>query len=214
VNKKTTILIADDHPVFRKGLIDIIKDEADLEVIAESSDGKSALNFILEKKPEIAILDINMPELTGFDVAKVVYKHKLNTKIIFLTMHKEEEILNKALDYECAGYILKECAVDDIIECINFVKENKTYISPAISDILIKNNRLNSHFIHNIDKLTKTEKKILSLIADEKTSREISEQLYISIRTVENHRTNICHKLGLHGINSLLKFAIENKHLF
>jgi DNA-binding NarL/FixJ family response regulator len=212
--KPTTILVADDHPVFRKGLIDIISEEESLQIIADAADGKSAFKIISEKLPDIAILDINMPELTGFDVAKAMIKQKSKTKIIFLTMHKEKEILNKAFDFSAAGYILKECAVDEIIDCINFVKEGKTYISPQISNILLERSHLHNEYKDKIEKLSLTEKKILSLIAEEKTSREIADELFISIRTVENHRLNICHKLQLSGVNSLLKFALDNKHLF
>lgn len=214
MNKKNKIVIADDHPVFRKGLIDIISEEDNFEITAEAENGMEALELIDIHQPDIAVLDINMPLMNGFEVAKELKKKQSKTKIIFLTMHKEEYILNKALDYHAKGYILKECAVDDIIDCINYVAQNKDYISPAISNLLLKRGRLLSEAKGKLDKLTATERKILSLIAEERTSREIADQLYISIRTVENHRINICHKLDLHGVNSLLKFAIENKHLF
>jgi DNA-binding NarL/FixJ family response regulator len=200
--------------VFRKGLVDLISDEDNFEVIAEAENGKEAIMQIKKYQPEIAILDINMPLINGFEVAKELNKAKAKTKIIFLTMHKEENILNKALDFRAKGYILKECAIDDIINCINYVSQDKQYISPAISELLVKRTRLFKGTESKLDKLTLTEKKILSLIAEEKTSREIAEQLFVSIRTVENHRINICHKLELSGINSLLKFVIENKHLF
>lgn len=214
MNSKSKIVIADDHPVFRKGLIDIISDEDNLEIIAEADNGKQALEYIFQLKPDIAVLDINMPLMNGFEVVKELKKRQSKTKVIFLTMHKEEDILNKALDYHAMGYILKECAVDDIIDCINYVAQNKSYISHAISSLLLERGRSLNEAKGKLDKLTSTERKILALIADEKTSRQIADQIFISIRTVENHRINICHKLDLHGVNSLLKFAIENKHLF
>lgn len=219
MKNKCSILIADDHPVFRKGLIDIIKDLSDHEIIAEAENGQQAFELISGLQPDIAILDINMPRLSGFEVVKEITKLKainpsgIKTKIIFLTMHKEEEILNKALDYNASGYILKECAVDDIIDCINFVAENKVYISPQISGLFLQRNQLQNRSKDRLTLLTPAEMKVLSHIADEKTSREIAELLFISVRTVDNHRTNICHKLNLHGVNSLLKFALDNKHL-
>lgn len=214
MEKKTTIFIADDHPVFRKGLIDIIKEEKSFELIGESSDGENAFETIMRSSPDIAILDINMPKLSGFEVVKLMKKNDVKTKIIFLTMHKEDEILNKALELEVTGYILKECAVDDIIECINYVNEGQTYISPAISNIILKHNKLKSAYKSSFEKLTPMEKKILYFIADGNTSQEIADKLFISIRTVENHRENICKKLELHGVNSLIKFAFDHKHLF
>ncbi|MFH1194773.1 MAG: response regulator transcription factor, partial [bacterium] len=138
---------------------------------------------------------------------------KSATKIIFLTMHKEEDVFNKALDLGVMGYILKESASEDIIECIKTVAENKHYISPIISEYLINRVSCSAVSKNKIDKLTHTEKNILKMISDKKTSKEIAETLFISIRTVENHRTNICNKLELHGNNSLLLFAVENKHL-
>lgn len=214
MEKKTRIFIADDHPVFRKGLIDIISEEKSFELIGEASDGKNAIQEILKSLPDIAILDINMPELSGFDVVRMLNKHDVKTKIIFLTMYKEDEILNKALELEVSGYILKECAVDDIIECINYVNQGHTYISPAISNIILKHNKLKSTYKNSFEKLTPMEKRILSFIADGSSSQEIADKLFISIRTVENHRENICKKLELRGVNSLLKFALDHKHLF
>jgi len=214
MGNKTSIIIADDHPIFRKGLVDLISDEKKFDIIAEAENGLEALNQIKSLQPEIAILDINMPKLNGFEVVKELSKINSKTKIIFLTMHKEEHILSKAIDFQVMGYILKECATDDIIDCINYVAQDKQYISPAISELLIKRSQLLNETRDKLDGLTAMEKKILGLIAHEKTSREIADQLFISIRTVECHRINICHKLELSGINSLLKFAIDNKHLF
>lgn len=214
MKKKYSIIVADDHPVIRKGLVEIISDDENFEVIAEAANGKDVLMLVKEMKPDIVVLDINMPGYSGFEVAKMLLDSNVNSRIVFLTMHKEEEILNKALDFEAFGYILKECAVDDIIDCLNFVKNGKKYISPVISDILLNRKKSNNFIMSNLAKLTKTEKRILSLISEEKTSKEISELLFISLRTVENHRINICHKLSLHGVNSLLKFAIDHKNLF
>jgi len=214
MKKTCNILIADDHPVFRKGLTDLISEYSDHNIIAEAENGQQAADMIGTLQPDIAILDIDMPGLSGFEVAKELNRQKSKTKIIFLTMHKEEEILNKALDYNAGGYILKECAVDDIIDCINYVAEGKVYVSPVISGLFLKRNHANNDARSLIDTLTSSELKVLTLIAEEKTSREIAESLFISIRTVEAHRSNICNKLNIHGINSLLIFALDNKHLF
>lgn len=213
MSKNCSILLADDHPVFRKGLFDIISEYSSHKIIGEAEDGRMAVEMIVSLQPDIVILDINMPSLSGFEVAKEISKLKLKTRVIFLTMHKEEEILHKALEYNAGGYILKECAVDDIIDCINYVAEGKVYVSPAISGLLLKRNQEQKNLSALLDTLTSSEIRVLKLIADEKTSREIADELFISIRTVEAHRSNICNKLNIHGINSLLKFALDHKHL-
>lgn len=207
------LVVADDHPIFLKGLLDVISEDDSMHIISSASDGNQALNQILTVRPDIAVLDINMPQLSGFDIVKQINDNKSETKIIFLTMHKEEDVFNKALDLGVMGYILKESASEDIIECIKTVAENRHYISPIVSDYLINRTTNASVRKSSIDKLTSTEKNILKLISDKKTSKEIADTLFVSIRTIENHRMNICNKLALHGSSSLLLFAIENKHL-
>lgn len=210
-----TIFIADDHPIFRKGLIEIISSETDFDVVGESGDGVAALKFITEQKPDIALLDIQMPKMNGFEVLKKIGELALPTKVVFLTMHSEEDVFEKAMELGAKAYLLKESVTDDIIQCIHSVLLGKSYVSGSISDYLF---RLNSKLKvgsekKGLQKLTSTETKILKLIAEKKSSREIADILYISVRTVENHRNNICTKLDLHGANALLPFALENKHL-
>lgn len=209
------IFVADDHPIFRKGLIEIISSESDFDVVGECGDGISALDFIMEKKPDIAILDIQMPKMNGFDVLKKINELRLPTKVVFLTMHSEENIFEKAIDLGAKAYLLKESVTDDIIQCINHVLQGKFYVSGSISNYLFTlNTKLKTgNEKSGLRKLTSTEMKIMKLIAEKKSSREIAEILYVSVRTVENHRNNICGKLDLHGANALLPFALENKNL-
>ena len=217
MEKKINILVADDHPIFRKGLVELISDVPQLFVCGEAEDGNSAIELIQLTKPSIAILDINMPGMNGFDVAKEVRSLKLPVFIIFLTMYNEEELFNKAMDLGVRGYILKECAAKDILDCILSVAKGKHYISPVISDYLVNRSmvmKITEERKSAIEKLTPMEKQILSLIAEDKTSKEIADKFFISIRTVDNHRMNICNKLSIHGSNALLKFALENKHHF
>ncbi|HJY62519.1 MAG TPA: response regulator transcription factor [Ignavibacteria bacterium] len=210
------IIIADDHPVFRSGLKQIIESDDNLKVLAEAEDGQRAYELLLHYKPNVLVLDIDMPKKTGLEVLKEIKKNKINVRTILLTMYKEEDIFDEAMNLGVDGYILKESAISDIIECINAVFNNKHYISPLISDYILNRNRrknqLKSKF-PAIDVLTTAERKILKLVAENKTSKEIADELFISYRTVENHRTNISSKLNLHGTHSLVKFAIENKAL-
>ena len=209
------IFIADDHPIFRKGLIEIISSEPDLEVAGECGDGIAALKYITDKKPDIALLDIQMPKMNGFEVLKKINELRLPTNVVFLTMHSEEDIFEKAMELGAKAYLLKESVTDDIVECINNVLQGKFYVSGSISDYLFTLNKKlkTGSEKHGLQKLTSTEMKILKLIAEKKSSREIADLLYISVRTVENHRNNICTKLDLHGANALLPFALENRTL-
>lgn len=210
-----TILIADDHPIFRKGLAEVIASGTDYSVVAECGDGVTALRLITELAPDIALLDIQMPKMTGFEVLKALHQAQLTTKVIFLTMHSEENIFEKAMDLGAQGYLLKESVTDDILLCLKNVLAGRFYVSGSISDYLVRlsSSRKAGNERTGLLKLTTTEMKILKLIAEKRSSKEIAELLFVSVRTVENHRNNICIKLELHGANALLPFAIENKHL-
>lgn len=208
------IVIADDHPVFRRGLRMIIEAETSFKVIADVEDGNAALKQIHEQKPDVAVLDVDMPNGGGFEVVRDLQKLNLHTQIIFLTMYKDEALFNKAMDLGVKGYVLKDSAIDDIIASIKTVASGQNYISQPLATYLINRSRRQTSFDQqtpSINKLTPTERRILRLIADQKTSRDIAAELFISIRTVERHRLNICDKLDLHGSNALMRFALENK---
>jgi DNA-binding NarL/FixJ family response regulator len=208
------VLIADDHPVFRRGLNMIISADARLEIVGEAGDGTEAIKGITELKPDVAVLDVNMPGQTGFDVVREMRSLDLGTGVIFLTMHKDEAMFNTALDLGVKGYLLKESAIDDIVEGIKTVARGENFISPQMTTFLFNRSRRTAAFAlktPTINDLTQTERRILKLIADERTSREIADTLFTSVRTVERHRQNICDKLEIHGSNALMKFAIANK---
>jgi DNA-binding NarL/FixJ family response regulator len=155
-----------------------------------------------------------MPVLDGLGVLDEMRKIKLNTKSIILTAHQNEKIFNKAMDMGAYGYVLKENASSDLIDCIHTVSKDEYYISPIISNLLFNRNKKKKEFeerFPEINSLTDIERKILKMIADSKSSREIADALFISPRTVDKHRENISHKLNIHGCNAILKFAIDNK---
>jgi len=214
MEKKIQIIIADDHPIFRSGLKQIIGEEEDIEIIGEAADGEKALEIIIKKKPEVAVLDIDMPKKTGFEILKEVTSKKIPVNIIFLTMHKGENLFNEAMDLGIKGYVLKESAADDICECIRLVANDDYAISPLISNFLVKRLSMSNKLKKDkpsINDLTQSERKILRLISLNKSSKEIADDLFISYKTVETHRTNISKKLNLQGSLSLLRFALENK---
>ena len=211
---RITVLIVDDHPLFRNGLRQVIQSDARFELLGEAADGETAWKLIQEKKPHVAILDINLPGLTGLEIARRVQEKKLRTRVIILTMLKEEDLINRALDFGVNGFVLKENAVEDIVNAVVTASEGGHYLSPAVSGFLVRRrNRAEQLASHKpgLDDLTKAERRILKLIAEKKTSREIAAELFISPRTVEAHRANICTKLELHGSHSLLQFALENR---
>jgi DNA-binding NarL/FixJ family response regulator len=215
-NTKLQILIADDHPIFRKGLILAIEADDAIEIIGEAGDGRQALQLAEELKPDVVVLDIEMPMLSGLEVAAEIIRRKLPVDIVFLTMYKEEDMFNEAMNIGAKGYVLKENAVSDIVESIKNVASGRYFISPNISEFLVnRSDRVRSLLRKkpNLEKLTATERKVLKLISEIKTSKDIAGELFISYRTVENHRSNICNKLEIHGSHSLLKFAIEHKAL-
>ena len=208
------ILIADDHALIRKGLRQVIEADTDFEVIAEAASGKEALALTVEHRPQIAILDVNMPEMGGFDVAREIHMRKLDVAIIFLTMHKDKSFFNKAMDVGAKGYVLKDGALDEIVTAVKSVARGQAFISSQLSGYLLQRmDRIGllAKQTPGLNDLTPTERRILKLIAEYKTSKEIAEILHIHYRTVDNHRTNISNKLELQGSHSLLKFAVEHQ---
>jgi DNA-binding NarL/FixJ family response regulator len=215
VDDEIRILIADDHPIVRKGLRLSVEEDPGLKVVAEASDGEMAVMMIKKHRPHIAVLDIDMPKLDGLGVAREIARQKLDTKVIFLTFHCDEDLFRTAVSLGSKGYILKDSASQEIVAGVHAVASGRSYISSAITEKLLHpqptpepKNTLTSN-------LTPTERRIMRLIADGRSSKEIGAELSIHYRTVENHRTNICRKLNLEGegANALLRFALQNKSL-
>jgi two-component system, NarL family, nitrate/nitrite response regulator NarL len=217
LNDGIRILIADDHPLMRKGLRLSVEEDPGLKVVGEASDGDAALSLITKLHPDVALLDIEMPKLDGLGVAREVVKRGLKTEIIFLTLHSNQDLFRSAMDLGCKGYILKDSAVQEVVAGIHAVASGRPFISSAITaDLLQSRNQSDLQSTHALThKLTPTELRILRLIASGKTSKEIGADLSIHYRTVENHRTNICRKLELdgEGANALLRFALQNKSI-
>jgi DNA-binding NarL/FixJ family response regulator len=208
------ILIVDDHPIFRRGLRQVIETDAQLKVIDEAENGLSALNLIEKLRPDVVVADINMPEMSGLELARKVKEKNLPAALVFLTMHNDSGVFNSAMDLNVKGYVLKENAVSDITDCIKTVASGKRYITPSLTEYLFNRTRKIATFTEQnggLNLLTRAERRVLRLIAEEKTSKEIGEILFIHPRTVDNHRTNICAKLDIHGTNALLRFALTRK---
>lgn len=207
------ILIADDHPIFRGGLKSVIEKERGLRVVAEADSGAAALQLIKTHQPDVAVLDLDMPEMDGFDVARELQIQRLPVAVVILTMHKDEMHFNRAIDLDVRGFVIKDGAAAEVVGCIKSVASGREYFSPVLSSFLLKRARRVSSFAREagIDDLTPTERRVLSLLAELKTSKDIANELGISPRTVENHRAHICSKLNLQGSHALTKFALQHK---
>lgn len=212
MESEITILIADDHPIFQRGLQQIIETDNKLKIVAAVNDGEDALNGLRKLKPRVAVLDVNMPKRDGFAVLKAVKEENLPSEIVLLTMHSEERFFNAALDAGVKGYVIKDSAVSEITNAIHAVAKGENFISPTLSTLLVKRlNQTKNQQNKQFDNLTSAERRVLKLVSESKSNKQIADELFISIRTVENHRANICAKLNLEGKNALLTYALTHK---
>lgn len=206
--EEITILIADDHPIFRRGLRAVIENDSALKIVIEADDGEIALAEIERLEPNIAVLDSDMPKVDGLTVARVIQAKNLTTRAVFLTMHKDEAIFNAAIDADVKGFVIKDSAATDIVNCIKEVAKGGSFFSSVLSGFLL--NRRNAPK-SPLENLTASERRVLRLTANGKTTKEIADELFVSPRTVDHHRANILAKLDLTGKNALLTFALTNK---
>ena len=209
-----TILIADDHPIFRRGLCDIIASAPSLQLVGEAADGDQAWSLIQQLQPAVAVLDNHMPKQSGLQVGRLVLQQRLSSHLIMLTMDTEEALLNKALNLGFKGYLLKESAATDLLRAIDLVVRGGCYIPPALSGVLLRRERACRELREKkpgITRLSPTERQILKLIAEDRTSKEIAQLLGCSHRTIETHRQRMSQKLELSGSHSLLRFAFDHK---
>ena len=203
------IFNADDHPMLRKGVTDLIKETDEMESVGSAADGKEALSKIRAIQPDIALLDIEMPYLTGLEVAQTLIKEGSKIRFILLTLFKDETFFHNAMQVGVMGYLLKDSKESEILDCIRSVYGGRPYVNPSLTHLLFQQKKVEDKLFKN---LTEHEINILKLISKQKTTAEIADMLFISPKTVSNHRNNISKKLDLAGQqNGLLKWAIEHK---
>ena len=214
MKSEITIVIADDHPIFRQGLRQLFEGVVNFKIVGEANNGGDAFKLISELKPDVAVLDIDMPEKDGFEVARQLFSQSSPVGLIFLTMHKDKALFNAALNLGVRGYVLKDSAMADLISAVKAASAGQNFISPELSTFLIERHKQTDSLaqeVPGINKLTPTEKRILVLIAEYQTSKQIADHFFISTRTVEHHRASIATKLNLKGSHALLKFALDHK---
>lgn len=208
------IVLADDHVMFRHGIKKIIQENPGLEVMGEANDGIQLLELMKQATPDMVILDISMPNLRGLEATREIKMAHPGVKVLILTMHKDKEYLYHALTAGAAGYLLKEDADAELFSAINTIRQGETYISPLLSrqltDLFLeKKSARPGQAMEPSELLTIREREIIKLIAEGKSSNDIAELLFISVRTVQHHRANIMRKLGVKKTADLVKYAIQ-----
>ena len=211
------VVLADDHLMFRQGLKKILEERADLEVIGEVNCGLELLKLLQELVPDLVILDISMPNLRGIEAIQEIKRMHPQVKILILTMHKDKEYLHQAISAGAEGYLLKEDADTELFSAIEKIRHGKIYVSPALSEELADDwaqiRRGDRKPSSELTALTVRERQVLKLIAESKSSKEIGDLLFISVRTVERHRANIMDKLNLKKTADLVKYAIQKGYV-
>lgn len=209
---KIRVFLADDHKILRESLVILLSQKENIEVVGAAGDGQDAYKKILELVPDIAVLDISIPRLNGLDLAERLRTELPGVKVVILTMHKSGEFVSKALCAGVRGYVLKDNALEELIECIELVYTNKIYLSQDITGIVVEG------FVHNNrdgaesgeSAISSREREILQLLAEGKSNKDISDLLNLSIKTVETHRANIMRKLNFKNITDLVLYAVRN----
>ena len=213
MKQEATVLVVDDHPLLRHGLCDIIGKTQHFKVIAEASDGEEALRKLTYFKPQIVILDLDMPRLNGLETLRAIQKLPFSVKVVILTMYQEEDMFDAAMDLGAQAYVLKDNAPADIVTALEKVERGETFLSVSLLGAAQRrSDRVRELLLSKpqIEVLTPAERRILKLIGEDLTSKQIADRLEVSVRTVDKHRQHICDKLNLHGTHSLLKFAFDN----
>jgi DNA-binding NarL/FixJ family response regulator len=208
------ILLADDHGLVRKGLRLLVESQEGLEVVGEASDGREAVKLATQLRPDVAILDIAMPNLNGIDAAAQIVKNCPDVRVVILSMHSDESYVVRALDAGARGYLLKDSAEDDLVQAIRTVAEGRPYFSPAISATLLEDyvrTLRQRGLTDSYDLLTDREKEVLQLLAGGRSNKEAAALLNLSPYTIETHRTNMMQKLNLHNTAEIVLYAVRKK---
>jgi DNA-binding NarL/FixJ family response regulator len=208
---KIKIVLADDHQIVRQGLRTLLAAEPDMEVVAEADNGRTVLKLIQDLSPHVVIMDISMPDLNGIEATRQIVSENRRPKVIALSMHSDSLFVLNMLKAGASGYLLKDCALEELVKAIRAVVDQKTYLSPGISDIVLRDFvsgwSIPGSSAYAI--LSPREREVLQLMAEGKSTNLIADSLYISVKTVEAHRKQIMNKLGLHTVAELTKYAVR-----
>ena len=205
------IIVADDHKIVRQGLRTLLAAEPDMEVVAEADNGRATLRLVQELKPQVVIMDISMPGLNGIEATRQILFESPEVKVVALSMHSDSLFVLNMLKAGASGYLLKDCALEELVKAIRTVVAQKTYLSPGVSDIVIKDfvSSWSATSSSAFAVLTAREREVLQLMAEGKSTTQIADSLCVSAKTVEAHRKQIMDKLGIHSVAELTKYAIR-----
>lgn len=205
------ILLVDDHKITRQGLRSLLEKENDMQVVAEAEDGRAAVRLARELKPDLVIMDVSMPDMNGMEATRQIIAESPAPKVVALSMHSDTLFATEMLKSGASGYLLKDCAFEELARAIRAVMDGKTYLSPTISSVVVEDylHRLSKTDFSNADVLTNREREVLQLLAEGKSTKQIALKLHISVKTVETHRRQIMEKLDIHSVAELTKYAIR-----
>ena len=205
------VLLADDHRIMREGLRSLIERESDMEVVAEAADGRRTVRLAQELSPDVALVDISMPELNGIEATGQITSTDADVKVLALSMHSEEHFIMGMLRAGASGYLLKDCAADELCSAIRTVISDETYLSPKAASVVISDYRRELSDVKSARSsgLTPREREVLQLVTEGDTSKKIAAQLDVSVKTIQAHRQQIMDKLGIHSVAGLTKYAIQ-----
>jgi two-component system response regulator NreC len=209
---KITVLLAEDHTIVRKGLRSLLESRADIEVVGEAENGREAIDRVEELRPDVVVMDIGMPGLNGLEATRRIKKRFGDVQVLILTVHTGEEYILQILRAGASGYLVKHAAPEELISAIQAVHQGEAFLSPSISKKVLEDYVQRAGATaqrDSFDRLTDREREVLQLIAEAYSTREIAEQLHISIKTAETHRAHLMEKLSLHSTTELTRYAIR-----
>jgi len=201
-------LLADDHTILRKGVRMLIDSQSDMEVVGEAKTGREAIDEARKLKPDVVVMDVSMPELSGIEGTRQICDELPFTRVLALSMHKDSVYVREILRAGARGYLLKDSEDDDLLKAIRSVHRGEAYLSPAISDAVLTDYR--KHVSNPVDQLTSREREVLTMVAEGKTNKEIANALNLSVYTIESHRGSVMEKLNLHNTGDIVRFALRN----
>jgi two-component system response regulator NreC len=205
------IILAEDHKITREGLANMLKDQPGMEVVGEAGNGREAIQLAHEFAPDLVIMDVTMPGLNGIDATRIITSSSKNVRVIALSMYSDKQFVQGMMQAGASGYLLKDCAFDELVHAVRAVFKGDTYLSPGIAGIVVEDyvNRLSKSASSATSILTKREREVLQLISEGESTRHIASKLAISVKTVETHRRQMMGKIGIRTIAGLTKYAIR-----
>ncbi len=203
------LLLADDHPIFREGVRSLLISQPEVEVVAEVEDGAGAVEAVRAQQPDVVLLDVSMPGMNGLDATLRITTEAPSAKVLCLSMHSDRRFVDAALRSGARGYLLKDCALDELVSAIHAVVAGQIYVSPRLADVVLAGYRAKDGARSAINLLTPREREVLQLLAEGYSARQISERLHVSVKTVGTHREHLMQKLGTNSLAGLTKFAIR-----